>query len=277
MDYSLSMPNARPVTPAAKINLKQISLPTEHGSWGFLFEPIVVALAIGPSFSGLAIAVMTIGAFLARQPLKVLIIDRLGQKNSARARAAVNFLILFSAISAAGFASTLYLTGIRPLMPFILVLPFAAVQIYFDGSRKSRGLLPELLGGVSISASSAAIMLAGGASVFAAAAIWILMIARLIPSIIYIRNRLRLEKGKRHSFSQPVAFHSAAFIAVVVLAYYGGVPWLAVAAMAILLFRTVNGLSASRKKLKAMQIGVLEVVYGAVTVFAIVLGHYIGV
>lgn len=276
MDYSLSMPNVRPVPPAAKINLKQISLPTEHGSWGFLLEPMVVALAIGPSVSGFAIAVMTIGAFLSRQPLKVLIIDRLGQKNNARARAAVTFLLLFAAISAAGFASTLFLTGLRPLMPFILVLPFAAVQIYFDGSRKSRGLLPELLGGVSISASSAAIMLASGASDFAAAALWILMIARLIPSIIYIRNRLRLEKGKGHSLSQPVAAHSAAFIAVVVLAYYGGVPWLAVAAMAILLFRAVNGLSATRKRLKAMQIGVLEVAYGAVTVFAIVLGHYVG-
>lgn len=277
MDYSLLMPNVRPVASAARINIKQISLPTEHGSWGFLFEPIVVALAIGPSVSGFAIAVMTIGAFLVRQPLKVLIIDRLGQKNNARARAAIKFLLLFSAVSAAGFVSTLYLTGIKPLFPFILVLPFAAVQIYFDGSRKSRGLLPELLGGVSISSSSAAIMLAGGASVFAAAAIWILMIARLIPSIIYIRNRLRLEKGKGHSFIQPVAFHSAAFITVVVLAYYGGVPWLAAAAMVVLLFRAVRGLSPTRKKLKAMQIGVLEVLYGAVTVFAIVLGHYIGI
>lgn len=277
MDYSLSMPNARPVAPAAKINLKQVSLPTEHGSWGFLFEPIVVALAIGPSISGFAIAVMTIGAFLARQPLKVLIIDRLGQRNNARARAAVNFLILFSAISAVGFASTLYLTGIRPLMPFILVLPFAAVQIYFDGSRKSRGLLPELLGGVSISASSAAILLAGGATLFAAGAIWMLMIARLIPSIIYIRNRLRLEKGKDHSLRQPIGFHSIAFIATVILAYYGGVPWLAVGAMALLLFRAVTGLSPTRKKLKAMQIGVLEVIYGAIMVLAVVVGHYVGI
>lgn len=277
MDYSLSMPNARPVAPAAKINLKQISLPTEHGSWGFLFEPIVVALAIGPSISGLAIAIMTIGAFLSRQPLKVLIIDRLGQKNNARAQAAVTFILMFSALSAVGFASTLYLTGIRPLMPFILVVPFAAVQIYFDGSRKSRGLLPELLGGVSISASSAAILLAGGATLFAAAAIWILMIARLIPSIIYIRNRLRLEKGKDHSLRQPIGVHSIAFIATVILAYYGGVPWLAVAAMALLLFRAVTGLSATRKKLKAMQIGVLEVIYGAVMVLAVVVGHYVGI
>lgn len=277
MDYSLSMPNARPVAPAAKINLKQVSLPTEHGSWGFLFEPIVVALAIGPSLSGLAIAIMTIGAFLSRQPLKVLIIDRLGQKNNARAQAAITFLLMFSALSAVGFALTLYLTGIRPLMPFILVLPFAAVQIYFDGSRKSRGLLPELLGGVSISASSAAILLAGGATLFAAAAIWILMISRLIPSIIYIRNRLRLEKGKDHSLRQPIGVHSIAFIATVILAYYGGVPWLAVAAMALLLFRAVTGLSPTRKKLKAMQIGVLEVIYGAVMVLAVVVGHYVGI
>lgn len=277
MDYSLSMPNARPVAPAAKINLKQVSLPTEHGSWGFLFEPIVVALAIGPSISGLAIAIMTIGAFLSRQPLKVLIIDRLGQKNNARAQAAVTFLLMFSALSAVGFASTLYLTGRRPLMPFILVLPFAAMQIYFDGSRKSRGLLPELLGGVSISASSAAILLAGGATLFAAAALWILMIARLIPSIIYIRNRLRLEKGKDHSLRQPIGVHSIAFIATGILAYYGGVPWLAVAAMALLLFRAVTGLSPTRKKLKAMQIGVLEVIYGAVMVLAVVVGHYVGI
>jgi hypothetical protein len=45
--------------------------------------------------------------------------------------------------------------------------------------------------------------------------------------------------------------------------------------MAVLAVRAALGLSKFSKRRKAMQIGVFEVVFGALTVLAIVLGYYL--
>jgi hypothetical protein len=44
--------------------------------------------------------------------------------------------------------------------------------------------------------------------------------------------------------------------------------------MMVLLFRTVLGLSPYRTKMKAMQIGVWEVIYGLLTALSVVIGNY---
>lgn len=271
------MPDSSAFRPQIKIDRKQIALPSEHGSWGFLFEPIVASLAIGFSLPGAMIAIMTIGGFLARQPLKVLIIDRTGQRNAERARVAAGFIAIFASIALIGFTGAVLTGGLHPFVPFFIVLPLACVQIYFDGSRKSRGLLPEIFGAVTISSSAAAILLAAGFGWPAALALWLVLVSRLIPSIIYVRNRLTLEKGKSFSLTAVVMTNAAAVITAGVLAYNGLASVLVPAMMVVLLVRAVAGLSPNRRKLKAMKIGILEVVYGTLTVAAIIVGYYAGI
>lgn len=269
--------NAAPVKRALPaVRVGQIALPTEHGGWGLLLEPLIAGLAIAFSFAGCWIALMTIGAFLTRQPLKVLVIDRRGMRVNERAKVAASFVLGFGAISAIGLGGAILSGGFTPLLPFGIVFPLAAVQTYFDFSRKSRRLLPELGGAIAISASVAAIMLAGGFSWTVAAAFWAIFVARLIPSILYVRERLLLEKGKTYSRSIPLAAHVAAFSLVAVLAYKGLSPILTVIAMLLLLYRAVEGLSAGRTKMKAMKIGVYEVGYGVVTLLSVIIGHYTG-
>lgn len=261
---------------APAVRKSQIALPTEHGGWGLLLEPIVAGLAVAFSFGGLWIAVMAIGAFLARQPLKVLVIDRRGMRVDERAKVAALFVIGYGAIFLLGLAAAASVSGLGPMVPFAFVLPLAAVQIFFDFSRQSRRLLPELGGAIAISASIAAIALAGGLSLAAALGFWAVFVGRLIPSILYVRERLLLEKGKPFSKLLPLASHVAALLLVAILAYNGLSPILAVAAMLILLVRAAEGLSAGRKKMKAMKIGVFEIVYGLITVLSVVIGHHFG-
>ncbi len=271
------MSSAAPaITPARNVRLRQIALPTEHGGWGFLLEPLVAGLAISFSSGAPWIAVLTIGAFLLRRPLKVIFVDRLGMKNPARARAAVAFALLYATIFAVGLSLTLITVGPRPLLPFIFVLPFAIIQIYADVCRQSRHLSPEITGAIAISASIAVMALADGAAWITAVALWTIFVARLIPSILYVRERLRLEKGKDFSRITPIAAHFAALLIIVILAYNGLSPYLTVFAMIMLLYRSVSGLSPGRKKMRAMQIGVWEVIYGALTVLSVVIGHYTG-
>ena len=271
------MSSAAPaIAPVRTIRLRQIALPTEHGGWGFLLEPLVAGLAIAFSSAAPWIAVMTIGAFLTRQPLKVMIADRFGMRNRERAAAALAFVLLYSVIFAAGLLGTLATAGPRPLLPFVFVLPFAVLQIYSDVFGRRRQLIPELTGAVSISASVAAIALAAGLPWINAVALWMIFVSRLIPSIFYVRNRLLLEKGKEFSRVTPTLAHVAALLLIAVLAYNGLSPFLTVFAMLLLLYRAASGLSPNRRKMRAMQIGVWEVIYGTLTVLSVVVGHYTG-
>jgi len=261
---------------APRVRVRSIALPVEHGAWGFLFEPIVTSLAIAFSGGGVFIALMCIGAFLARQPVKVFLQNRAARNDPHIAAAAVRFGLLFGAVFLAGLLGAAAAGGWWPLVPFLAVVPLGAIQIYFDAARQGRQLLPELLGAVAISASAPAILLAGGFGIAAAGAFWLVFIARLIPSIIYVRERLRLEKGKSFSRRVPLAGHAAALLLVGLLAYFTLVPLLAAFAMAVLSFRAIEGLSPGRVKMKAMQIGIWEVVFGVVTAAAIIVGYYSG-
>ncbi len=257
------------------VRIRQIAVPTEHGGWSFLLEPIVGGLLIAFSVGGLWISLSILGAFLCRQPLKVLIADRLGMRVRERARTAIMFLTIYGFVATIGLVGAVISSGFEPLSPFVFVLPLVGVQIFDDVSRRGRQLLPEVLGAVSISASAAAIALAGGRSWSIAVSLWVVFVARSVPSIFYVRSRLLLEKGKPYSRTGSTIAHFVAVAVVGVFTYAGLSSFLALGAMSGLLWRSLAGLSG-RRKLKAMQIGIREVLYGILTVLLITAGFHLG-
>ncbi len=272
------MSSAAPtIAPVRTFRVRQLALPTEHGSWGFLLEPLVAGMAIAFSPAAPWIALMVIGAFLMRRPLQIFVADRLARRLLPQTEAALKFALGFLVIFLAGLAGSLVFAERSSLIPFVLVLPLAAYQIYCDVSRQSRELLAEMTGAVAMSSSAAAIALAGGLPWQNAAAIWFLFIARLIPSIFYVRNRLRLEKGKDFSILIPAAAHLAGFAGVAGLVSAGFLPFLTVPAFMILFARSTVGLSRFRTKMKAMKIGVWEVIYGTLAVFSLIIGYHAGI
>lgn len=52
---------APPIDRFPKIRAKAVALPVEHGSWGFLLEPLVGGIAIAPSIAAPWIAILVIG------------------------------------------------------------------------------------------------------------------------------------------------------------------------------------------------------------------------
>lgn len=256
---------------------RAIALPNEHGSWGIVFEPMVAAFAIAPSYAGICVCLIYIGAFLARQPLKIMLSDLLAGRDLPQSEIARRFLHLYGAVFLIGIAGT-YLTGrLGAFYPALFVLPFAIFQIYCDVQRKSRNLFAELTGSVAISSSAAVIALAAGSRPASAFALWGILAGRLLPSILYVRNRLFLDKGKPFSRIPVLAAHFAALIYVAVLSNYALASKLTVAVFVVLLFRSAVGLSSHRTKMKAMKIGVWEVIYGVLTVLSIIIGYYLGI
>lgn len=220
---------------------------------------------------------MTVGAFLLRQPLKFLIPDLMAGKNLPRTPLALKFTLIFGSVFAFGAIGSYAFTPTSSLLPFLAVAPFAVYQIYCDAIRQSRQLFPEITGAVALSSSVTVLALADGWGVSAAIALWVIMLARLIPSILYVRSRLRLEKGKETRNFPPLAAHVLALALVSGLAYDGLSPVLIVLMMAFLLGRVAVGLSALRSPAKAKVIGIREVIFGSLTVLALVFGYYFGV
>lgn len=268
MTNAATMTISRPQIPASRI-----ILPTEHGSWSFLFEPIVVGFALAFSASAPWIALIAIGAFFARQPLKTAFV---GRKNKALSSRAVKYLSIFAVLVLVGLIGAALTADSWVFYPFAVAAPLAIQQAVLDLSKRSRNLLAELTGAVAISSSVAAIVLAGGLGWPAAVALWAIFVARFIPSILYVRNRLLLEKGKDYDRVQPIASHVISLIVIVGLAVIGFASWLTVGMFAFLAVRCVHGLSSYRIKMKAMKIGVWEVIYGTLTVISIIAGYYAG-
>lgn len=265
-------PQAAPV----KTRLKGIALPNEHGAWGMLFEPIVAASAIAFSTSTLWISLAVIAAFLIRQPLKVMLMGMVAGRSTPQAAAASRYLYIYASIFAVAAAGTLAFAPSVSYMPLILAGPLAAIPVYYDAIGKSRNLAPELAGSVAITSSAAMIALAGGWTVAASLALWAILLVRWVPSIMYVRNRLLLEKGKSFQYAVPAVLAGFAFLLTGILASYELSPRILVVMMGVLFARTLIGLSKYRRRLKAKQIGVLEVIFGTVTVIAIIVGYKLG-
>lgn len=255
----------------------RLILPSEHGAWGFLFEPIVAAVAVAFSVSGLFIALMVIGAFLARQPLKFVV---MGMRNHAlreRSRLAAPLLAAFAGIILLGLSGTFFLTGSTSLLPFLIVTPLVLFQLYFEFSGKNRLLFSEVAGAIAMSSSSAAIAIAGGFSWAGAFALWLIFIVRLVPSIFYVRTRLKLEKGKPTTPIWAWMSNALAFGIVAAMAYQGSASIISAFVFAVLFARALFGLSRYRRSVKAVKIGIAEVCYGLLTVASVIAGHYVGI
>jgi hypothetical protein len=261
----------------SRIPVKSIAMPLEHGAWGFLFEPLLAGLLMFATVSGSFIAILFIGAFLCRQPLKFVVGDFLAGKRLPRTAVAVRWLTYFSAIAAVGAIGLFFTAAPVSLIPLVLSAPIAIYLILQDASRKTRETVPELLGASILASSIAALALAAGQSYLFALAMWLTMVARLIPSVVYVRNRLRLEKGKDHSTVWPFVSHLAAIVVLGALYFYGFGSVLTMVVAAFLLERSVTGLSVNRKRQTAKQLGVREVIYGVIYALSVVIGYYVGV
>ena len=261
----------------SRIPAKSVALPVEHGAWGFLFEPLLAGLLIAPTVGGGFLSVMIVGAFLCRQPLKFVLGDLKSGKQLPRTSVAIRWLFYFAAIAAVGLVGSIFTAEYRSFIPLVIAAPAALYLIWQDASRKSREMVPELLAAAALSATIASLTLAAGATYVFATAMWLTMTARLIPSVIYVRNRLRLEKKKDYSKAASLAAHVAAAAVLVGLYLVGLGSILTIVVAGFLLMRSVSGLSSSRKQMTAKQLGVREVIYGVIYALSVVLGYYLSV
>jgi hypothetical protein len=261
-------------TPQARVVVKSIALPVEHGAWGLLLEPLALGLALAPSWAGAWLAVAALFAFLARHPLKLAIADHGRRTRFPRTAWAEAFAAAYGLAAAAAAAAAFACPHAPFLIPLAAAAPLAIVQLLFDAGRHGRSLARELSGVVAASATAAMVALAGGRPLGPALALWAIMAARGVASVVYVRARIRLERSGACDRSATRACHGLGIAVALGLAARGWAPWLAVLAFAILSARAEVGLSPLRRPARPQTIGFQELVFGLMTVLLVVLGHY---
>ena len=105
--------------PMPTIFKKQIFLPQDHGSWVFIFSPLLIGLFAGGRFTlaSLSLVAAAIAAFLIRQPITMMVKSYSGRRPkedlpAARAWVVVYSVVAFAALVgliAQGYAYLLYL------------------------------------------------------------------------------------------------------------------------------------------------------------------------
>jgi hypothetical protein len=247
------------------VNLKAIALPAEHGGWGLLLEPVVLGLALAPSGAGAAIAVAAVAGFLLHHPAKLLLLDMRRRTVYPRTRVAIRVAGVYLAVALAGLASA-WLAGPREaLVPLALALPPAAFQLACGAYASGRSLAAELVGALALAATAPAILLAGGSDARTAVLVWAVLAARAAGSIIYIRARLRRDRGLGGSPAPALTVHAAAAAAFCWMAAAGVAGWPLPAAFAVLLARAAWGLSPWHEVVRPRTVGLHELGYGVVS------------
>lgn len=253
---------------------RQVAVPSEHGGWSLTAEPVVLGLIVAWSWPGLALGLAAMLAFVARTPLKVVLVDRWRKRWLGRSRLAARIagveiaaIVVLGVWGAIGAASGWF------WVPLAFAAPLVGVELWFDMRSRSRRLIPELAGTVAMGSIVAAIVLAGGEPASLAVGLWVVVSARAAAAIPYARAQVFRAHGR------PVAtWHSdvaqlLGVVAVTVARLVDAIPLapvVAVAAIAALNIVTIRGPARP-----AVVIGVTQMLFGfgvvAVTAVAVLL------
>jgi hypothetical protein len=181
---------------ATRPTWRAVAVPSEHGGWGLTGEPILLGLLLAFSWAGVAIGGAAMLAFLARTPLKLAMVDRRRHRELGRSTLARRIgLAELVAIAALG-AVALLVAGWHWLVAVAAALPLFVVELWYDARSRGRRLVPELCGAIGMGAIASAIVVAGDGSVRLAVAAWMILAARSIGAIAFIRTQImRLHRG----------------------------------------------------------------------------------
>lgn len=259
---------ARPPAPP-NVSWRLVMVPTEHGGWAFLAEPVLLGLLVAPSWSGALLAAAALAAFVARQPLRLLLADRRRGRRYPRTAMAERGFAACALAAAAALAGAFALGDRRLALGLAAIAPLAAAALAFDLGRRSRAVAAEVAAALALAGLATAIALAGGRPTAHAFALWAALAGRVIPTIVYVRARLRLDRGEPAPVAAAIAGAAAAIGLASLLVAAGLIHPFAVPAMILLLVRAAWFLSPLRPRLATAGLGVTEIAFGLVTVLAI--------
>ena len=258
--------------PRPQIMLRHVAVPNEHGSWVFLFSPLLIGLFAGGTFQvgSFLLVGAALAAFMLRQPITILV-KIISKRRSRTELPATAFWITIYGLIGLGFLTGLMAMGFEQLL--FLAAPALPVFVWhlWLVSRRSERRQPivEIAGsGVLALVAPAAYWVGVGHYDPTGWLLWGLAWLQAAVSIYYAYLRLeqrvwksvptRLEcwlAGRKHILAA-----TAAVILVSVLAVASTVPTGVPLAYAIQLAETFWGTFNPAVKVKPTQIGIRQLI-----------------
>ena len=249
------VPQARP-----KSTLRAVGLPVEHGGWSLTLEPVILGLLVAWSRAGVALGAVAMVAFMARTPLKVVLVDRWRHRWLDRTRVAARLLAVELGVLVVLAGVAALNTDARFWVPLAVAAPLVGVELWFDMRSRSRRLVPELAGTIGIGSMAAAIALAGGVGAAVAVGLWSVVAARSVAAMPYVRTQLLRGRHKPHRLWHSDLAQVLAVTTVTVSWVAGGLPFAPVVAMAVI--AAINLTAVRLRPRPAVVIGVQQTVFG---------------
>jgi hypothetical protein len=262
--------------PVERSAIKAVALPSEHGGWGLAAEPGLLGLLVAPSVAGAAIAVAAVVAFLVRTPLKLALVDRRRGRSLPRTRLAARVAAVEGLVLVALAAVAVVTAGVAWIVPLVLAAPLFAVELWFDVRSRGRRLVPELCGSVGAASVAASVAVAGGAPTSVAVVAWVVLAARSIAAIPYVRTQV--QRLHRPTAAPGPGGSDLAQAAGVVVAAAAVVvePAAALGAAAVAATAAVRLVGVRRPPVPAVRLGAAESVLGVLVVVATAVGLHLG-
>jgi len=258
---------------AKRIMIRSVALPSEHGGWGFLVEPILLGLLVAFSWQGVLLAIASFGVFLIHQPTKLFLKDRHKARKPPRYTWAIRFMIGYGLLAVVPFTILLFVADINFLLPIVLAIPFALIQLIYDARNQSRHAIPEISGAIALAMIAPTIAILHGWAFEHAIILALLLSLRATPSILYVRARIRMKREQPYSVFNVGVWHSVAIFIAITLSTSRMTSWLILVPYIILFARAMWGLTPRHKNQPVKVVGFQEIGYGLLTVILLSLGY----
>ena len=250
---------------------RAVAMPSEHGGWGLTLEPVLLGLIVAWSGAGVALGIAAFTAFLLRTPAKLVAVDVRRGRWLDRSRLALRIALIELVILGAAVAVVVAAAaGWSWLLPVAVAGPLVAIELAFDIRSRGRRLLPELCGAIGIAAVVPSIVLAADRSIGLAVGVWLVLAARAVGSIPFVRVQImRLRRGQGPVRHSDLAQLSA--VAVAVLAVLADRRLLA-GLVGVVLLSLTQYVWVRRPPIPAKQVGLRQMAMGAALVAVTAVG-----
>lgn len=259
-----------------RIFVKHIAVPNEHGSWVFLFSPLLIGLFAAERFSAASLLLVgaALSAFMLRQPVTILV-KILSNRRPRNEMTSSLFWIAVYGILGVGFLSGLVWMGYTALIYLVVpALPVFGWHLWLVSKRSERRKpLVEIAGSGALALAAPGAYWVGINHYHSNGwLLWALCWLQAATSILYAYLRLhqrgwvtvssfhdRWKAGRR-----VVAAASGAIAVVSGLAFLGMVPGVLPLAFIIQLAETVYGTIAPAVRVKPTLIGIRQLIISSI-------------
>jgi len=173
-----------------------VLLPKEHGAYGQLALPLLTACgATGPSTAGLLLIASAVGAFIAHEPVLVLLGLRGARARRELGAAAIRWLVVSAGVSA--LAGALAIATIAPGARWSLIVPLipALVLAAATAQGREKSWYGEVSAALAFAGLAVPVAMASGGSLRTAATIAVPFALLFIASTLAVRTVILRVRG----------------------------------------------------------------------------------